>query len=58
MRELTESDLITIVEICRVALEEGFGSTIGHELDLSDNELKRILQQILTKTTQNTGERI
>ena len=43
-------DLITIVEVARIALEDisfpHLRSGIGHELDLSDEELKRIYELI------------
>jgi len=43
-------DLITIVEVARIALEDTawhhLRSGIGHELDLSDEELERIYKLI------------
>ena len=43
-------DLITIVEVARIALEDisfpHLRSGIGHELDLSDEELERIYKLI------------
>ena len=46
-------DLITIVEVARIALEDTawpyLRSGIGHELDLSDEELERIYKLIETE---------
>tara|TARA_R100001082_G_scaffold58097_1_gene32188 strand:+ start:1767 stop:1994 length:228 start_codon:yes stop_codon:yes gene_type:complete len=43
-------DLITIVEVARIALEDTawphLRSGIGHELDLSDEELERVYKLI------------
>jgi len=43
-------DLITIVEVARIALEHELVAlnriNIGHELDLSDEELKRVYKLI------------
>ena len=38
-------DLITIVEVARIALEQRLAD-IGHELDLSDDELNRVYSLI------------
>ena len=38
-------DLITIVEVARIALEQPLAD-IGHELDLSDDELNRVYNLI------------
>ena len=51
--EISEEDLITIMEIARIALENkdiGLSSgEIGHELDLSDEELDRIYEIVEIK---------
>ena len=48
--DIDHEDLITIIEIARVALEQDSFSfnrlDIGHELDLSDEELERIYKLI------------
>jgi hypothetical protein len=51
--EISEEDVITIMEIARIALENkdiGLSSgEIGHELDLSDEELDRIYEIVEIK---------
>ena len=51
--EITQEDVITIMEIARIALENkniGLSSgEIGHELDLSDEELDRIYEIVEIK---------
>ena len=50
--DIDHEDLITIIEIARVALEQDSFSfnRIGHELDLSDEELERIYKLIEKET--------
>jgi len=49
-QDIYHEDLITIIEIARIALEQDSFSfnriDIGHELDLSDEELERIYELI------------
>ena len=51
--EISQEDVITIMEIARIALENkdiGLSSgEIGHELDLSDEELDRIYEIVEIK---------
>ena len=55
--EIDHEDLITIIEVARIALEQDPQSfsqithrtNIGHELDLSDEELERIYKLIEIK---------
>ena len=51
--EINHEDLITIIEVARIALEDTswphLRSGIGHELDLSDEELERIYKLIEIK---------
>ena len=48
--EIRQEDLITIIEVARIALEDisfpHLRSGIGHQLDLSDEELERIYKLI------------
>lgn len=48
--EIRQEDLITIIEVARIALEDisfpHLRSGIGHELGLSDEELERIYKLI------------
>ena len=51
-------DLITIVEVARIALEQEscIGNiNLGHELDLSDEELERIYKLIEIKEEVSNG---
>ena len=51
--DINHEDLITIIEVARIALEDTswphLRSGIGHELDLSDEELERIYKLIEIK---------
>jgi len=48
--EISQEDVITIMEIARIALEDkNIGWKIGHELDLSDEELDRIYEIVEIK---------
>ena len=55
--EIDHEDLITIIEVARVALEQDSFSfnriDIGHELDLSDEELERIYKLIEIKEEES-----
>ena len=49
LQEIDYEDLITIVEVARIALEQEscIGNiNLGHKLDLSDEELERIYKLI------------
>ena len=48
--KLSKTDMITIIEIARVALEyENISRKIAHELNLSDEEINRIYSLIEIK---------
>jgi len=50
VNQISKSDLITIIEIARVALEhEYIEQKIAHELDLSEEECNRIYSLIEIK---------
>ena len=52
--KLSKTDLTTIIEIARVALEHDYmAQKIGHELDLSEEECDRIYSLIEIKETEN-----
>jgi len=38
---------ITVEEIARVALEKDYRHVIGHELDLSDEEMEKVYQKLM-----------
>jgi hypothetical protein len=50
VNQISESDLITVIEIARIALEyEYISEKIAHELDLSKEECDRIYSLIEIK---------
>ena len=59
-QDIDHEDLITIIEIARIALEQDSFSfnriDIGHELDLSDEELERIYELIEIEEEEETNK--
>jgi hypothetical protein len=52
--KLSKSDLITVIEIARIALEYDYiAEKIAHELDLSEEECDRIYSLIEIKENEN-----